>query len=158
MINDNLKKIIYDDDTRYSAQMFFTIYINDMLRGVVFFFRLNGDYISSSSKAPKTICKFLQDFLNKKYISKSKMTSSTNNLFGNNLESINERTDYNMDLLTSNKSNNNIFTKMIEFIENIFSRINARLKVKFLKNKRLVIKISSFINYLFTIIGIKVKK
>ena len=64
VLNDNLKEIIENDSTKYSAQMIFPIYINKKLDGFVFFFRTSGDYIASSSKAPKTIRNFIQKQLN----------------------------------------------------------------------------------------------
>ena len=64
ILNDNLKEIIENDSTKYSAQMIFPIYINKKLDGFVFFFRTSGDYIDSSSKAPKTVRNFIQKHLN----------------------------------------------------------------------------------------------
>lgn len=64
VLNDNLKQIIQNDSTNYSAQMIFPIYINKKLDGFVFFFRTSGDYIASSSKAPKTVRNFIQKHLN----------------------------------------------------------------------------------------------
>lgn len=65
ILNDNLKQIVENDTTKYSAQMFFPFFIDNKLAGFAIFFRTNGDYIDSSSKAPKTIRDFIQKELNK---------------------------------------------------------------------------------------------
>ncbi len=64
ILNDNLKQIIKEDSTDYSAQMFFPIFIDNRLQGFTIFFRIQGDYISTSAKAPKTVTSFIQKFLN----------------------------------------------------------------------------------------------
>ncbi len=60
IVNDNLKQIISNDTTHYSAQMFFPLFMNNKLDGFAIFFRIYGDYISSSFKAPKTLRNFIQ--------------------------------------------------------------------------------------------------
>ena len=66
ILNDNYKQIIENDSTDYSAQMFFPIFIDNKLQGFTIFFRIQGNYIDSSSKAPRTVTSFLQRFLNEK--------------------------------------------------------------------------------------------
>lgn len=65
ILNDNLKQIVKNDTTKYSAQMIFPILMDNKLDGFAIFFRTHGDYILSSSKAPKTIRNFIQQELNK---------------------------------------------------------------------------------------------
>ena len=65
ILNDNLKQIVKNDTTKYSAQMIFPIFMDNKLDGFAIFFRTHGDYILSSSKAPKTIRNFIQQELNK---------------------------------------------------------------------------------------------
>ena len=55
ILNTNLKQITQNDTTKYSAQMFFPIFVNKKLDGFAIFFKLQGEYVLSSSKAPKTI-------------------------------------------------------------------------------------------------------
>lgn len=64
ILNTDLKQIIENDTTTYSAQMIFPIFIDGKLDGLTIFFRTRGDYILSSSKAPKTITHFIQKHLN----------------------------------------------------------------------------------------------
>ena len=66
LLNNNLKQIVKNDTITYSAQIIFPLFINEKLDGFAIFFRTNGDYIISSSKAPKTIRNFIQKELNKK--------------------------------------------------------------------------------------------
>lgn len=66
LLNTNLKQIVKGDNTKYSAQIIFPIFIDEKLDGFAIFFRTNGDYIISSAKAPKTIRNFIQKELNKK--------------------------------------------------------------------------------------------
>ena len=66
VLNDNYKQIIENDSTNYSAQMFFPIFIDNKLQGFTIFFRIQGNYIASSSKAPRTVTGFLQKLLNDK--------------------------------------------------------------------------------------------
>jgi len=65
ILNDNLKQLVQNDTTKYSAQIFFPLYVKNKLAGLAIFFRTNGNYISSSIKSPQTIRNFLQDALNK---------------------------------------------------------------------------------------------
>lgn len=65
ILNNNLKQIVKNDTTKYSAQMIFPFFIENKLAGFVIFFRTKGDYILSSSKAPKSIRDFIQKELNK---------------------------------------------------------------------------------------------
>lgn len=58
--NDFLYKIIENDETTYSAQMIFPIYHNEVLDGLIIFFRQLGTYIPSSCKAPKTLRYFAE--------------------------------------------------------------------------------------------------
>lgn len=64
LLNENLKQIIENDTTEYSAQMIFPIFVNKKLDGFAIFFRTSGNYILSSSKAPKTARDFIQNVLN----------------------------------------------------------------------------------------------
>lgn len=64
ILNNNLKQIIKKDTTKYSAQIIFPFFVNRQLAGFAIFFRTSGNYIPSSSKAPKTIRNFIQDVLN----------------------------------------------------------------------------------------------
>ncbi len=64
ILNNNLKQITENDTTKYSAQMIFPFFVEKKLTGFAIFFRTNGDYISSSAKAPKTIRNFIQNVLN----------------------------------------------------------------------------------------------
>ena len=66
LLNNNLKQIVKNDTITYSAQIIFPLFINEKLDGFAIFFRINGDYVISSSKAPKTIRNFIQKELNKK--------------------------------------------------------------------------------------------
>ncbi len=66
LLNNNLKQIVKNDTIKYSAQIIFPLFIDDKLDGFAIFFRTNGDYILSSSKAPNTIRNFIQKELNKK--------------------------------------------------------------------------------------------
>lgn len=59
-INDSFYKIIENDKTTYSAQMIFPIYHNEVLDGLIIFFRQQGSYIPSSCKAPITIRNFAE--------------------------------------------------------------------------------------------------
>ena len=59
-INDSLYEIIENDKITYSAQMIFPIYHNEVLDGLIIFFRQQGNYIPSSCKAPKTIRNFAE--------------------------------------------------------------------------------------------------
>lgn len=68
ILNDNLKQIVENDTTKYSAQMIFPFFIDNVLSGFAIFFRTHGDYIESSAKAPKTIRDFIQKELNEKKI------------------------------------------------------------------------------------------
>lgn len=68
ILNNNPKKFIINDTTNYSAQMIFPIFHNDMLQGLLLFFRTNGNYIKSSSKAPRTIKFFIEKMLEKNYL------------------------------------------------------------------------------------------
>lgn len=68
ILNNNPKKFIINDTTNYSAQMIFPIFHNDMLQGLLLFFRTNGNYIKSSSKAPRTIKFFIEKMLEKIYL------------------------------------------------------------------------------------------
>ncbi len=43
ILNNNPKKFIINDTTNYSAQMIFPIFHNDMLQGLLLFFRTNGN-------------------------------------------------------------------------------------------------------------------
>lgn len=65
LLNNNLKQIVKNDIIKYSAQMIFPLFIDKKLDGLAIFFRTNGDYIISSTKAPKTIRNFIQKELNK---------------------------------------------------------------------------------------------
>lgn len=64
ILNDNLKQITENDATKYSAQMIFPFFVDSKLAGFAIFFRITGNYITSSAKAPKTIRNFIQDVLN----------------------------------------------------------------------------------------------
>lgn len=64
ILNNNLKQIVKDDTTKYSAQMFFPFFVDNKLSGFAIFFRTHGDYIESSAKAPRTIRDFIQKNLN----------------------------------------------------------------------------------------------
>lgn len=64
ILNENLKQIVENDNTKYSAQMIFPLFIDKELDGFAIYFKTNGDYILSSSKAPKTIRDFIQKELN----------------------------------------------------------------------------------------------
>lgn len=68
ILNNNPKKFIINDTTNYSAQMIFPIFHNDILQGLLLFFRTNGNYIKSSSKAPRTIKFFIEKMLEKNYL------------------------------------------------------------------------------------------
>lgn len=60
LIENNPSIQIIDNDTeKYSAIMIFPIYLDKKISGVIIYFRENGNYISSSSKAPNTIRKFI---------------------------------------------------------------------------------------------------
>lgn len=65
ILNNNLKQIVKNDTTKYSAQMIFPFFIENKLTGFVIFFRTKGNYILSSSKSPKSIRDFIQKELNK---------------------------------------------------------------------------------------------
>lgn len=67
ILNNNLKKFTTNDKANYSAQMIFPIFHNDILQGLLLFFRTTGNYIKSSSKAPRTIKFFIEKMLEKKY-------------------------------------------------------------------------------------------
>lgn len=67
ILNHNLKKFITNDTANYSAQMFFPIFHDDLLQGLLLFFRTTGNYIKSSSKAPRTIKFFIEKMLEKNY-------------------------------------------------------------------------------------------
>ena len=64
ILNDNLKQIVENDTTKYSAQMIFPFFIDNILSGFAIFFRTHGDYIESSAKAPKTVRDFIQKKIN----------------------------------------------------------------------------------------------
>ena len=67
ILNNNLKKFIINDTVKYSAQMIFPIFHNEILQGLLLFFRTTGNYINSSSKAPRTIKFFIEKMLEKNY-------------------------------------------------------------------------------------------
>lgn len=67
ILNNNLKKFIMNDIVKYSAQMIFPIFHNEILQGLLLFFRTTGNYINSSSKAPRTIQFFIEKMLEKDY-------------------------------------------------------------------------------------------
>lgn len=52
-------QIVHNDTEKYSAMMIFPIYLDRKISGMAIYFRGNGNYISSSSKAPNTIRKFI---------------------------------------------------------------------------------------------------
>ena len=64
ILNKNFKQIVQNDNTKYSAQMIFPLFVNQKLDGFAIYFRTKGDYILSSSKAPKTIRNLIQKELN----------------------------------------------------------------------------------------------
>lgn len=68
ILNHNLKKFITNDIANYSAQMIFPIFHDDILQGLLLFFRTTGNYIKSSSKAPRTIKFFIEKMLEKNYL------------------------------------------------------------------------------------------
>lgn len=68
ILNNNPKKFIINDTTNYSAQMIFPIFHKDILQGLLLFFRTTGNYIKSSSKAPRTIKFFIEKMLEKNYL------------------------------------------------------------------------------------------
>ena len=158
MLNNNFKKIIKDDDTEYSAQMIFPIYISKILSGFVFFFRLRGDYIESSSKAPKTICKFLQDFLNQKEQKVCDLQARTEFVIDeNDLEILNEKIEDNMNILNSNEDYKQLNKKLSEVVNSIHMIIqnDKELQKKFLEYEKLVVDDSLYSNYLSYIIGMR---
>lgn len=63
ILNEDLKQIVKNDTTKYSAQMFFPFYINKQFAGLAIFFKTNGDYVLSSAKAPKKIRDFIQKYM-----------------------------------------------------------------------------------------------
>lgn len=109
VLNNNFKQIIENDSTRYSAQMFFPIFINNKLDGFAIYFRTQGDYVLTSSKAPKTIRNLLQKFLNEEsdlekevLMSKEKLISNSFNdsLFSQlDLDYVWEKVDNNLPTL-----------------------------------------------------------
>lgn len=107
ILNNNFKQIVEDDSTIYSAQMVFPIFINNKLDGFAIYFRTQGNYILSSSKAPNTIRNFLQKFLNdelekEKSMSKEKLVSEhfENYLFSQlDLDYVWEKIDNNLPTL-----------------------------------------------------------
>lgn len=56
-------KLISDDTKEYSSLMIFPMYIQNKLEGLAIYFRNSGEYISSSSKAPNTIRKWIMKFM-----------------------------------------------------------------------------------------------
>jgi hypothetical protein len=101
ILNDNFKQIVENDNTKYSAQMIFPFFIDEKLSGFAIFFRTNGNYIDSSSKAPKTIRNFIQKELNKE-----------NNLEGEFME--NNKNGNNFDLAWFSKENIDLIDDKIE--------------------------------------------
>lgn len=65
--NEFFYKIIEDDKTVYSGQMIFPIYHNNVLDGILIFFRQKGDYILSSCKIPKTTRDFAEKMSDDNY-------------------------------------------------------------------------------------------
>lgn len=61
--NNPTIQIVNDDTEKYSAMMIFPIYLNKQIEGVIIYFREKGNYISSSSKAPNTIRKWIMKFM-----------------------------------------------------------------------------------------------
>lgn len=68
ILNKEFKNITVDNDfIDYSAQMIFPIYHNNSIDGFIVFFRIIGNYIESSAKAPTTVRNFIEKFSDTNY-------------------------------------------------------------------------------------------
>ena len=65
--NDFFYKIIEEDKTLYSGQLIFPIYHNNVLDGILIFFREKGNYISSSCKVAETTRNFVEQMSDDNY-------------------------------------------------------------------------------------------
>ena len=61
--NNSTIKIVNDDTEKHAAIMIYPIYLNKQIEGIIIYFRKKGNYISSSSKAPNTIRKWIMRFM-----------------------------------------------------------------------------------------------
>lgn len=156
MLNEDLKQIVENDNTKYSAQMIFPLFVHNKLDGLAIFFRTTGDYILSSSKAPKTIRDFIQKELNTEN-EKSTEEFDLNWFNKDNIDMVDDKVEEHLNKLLDIEEYIELNRKLSRLTVELTANLDLTQSQKFREYQQVELELSSYQNSLAYYIALNKK-